>query len=73
MTAICISTQFVLTAICILTIIFISKGHNFDRDHPDYERQVKYQKLQLHIDNLRVERVINILSFRHSVDSTLHK
>ena len=43
MTAICISTQFVLTAICILTIIFISKGHNFDRDHPDYERQVKYQ------------------------------
>ena len=73
MTAICIFTQFVLTAICILNTICISKGNNFDRDHPDYERQVKYQKLQLHIDNLLVERVINIWSFRHSVDSTLHK
>ena len=33
----------------------------------------KSEKLRRHIDNLLVERVINILSFRHSVDSTLHK
>ena len=50
----------------------ISKDHDCDRDHPDYERQVKYQKLQHHIDNLLVERVFNISSFRYSLQSGLY-